>query len=466
MAGLFGAGPFGGSGLLGTGVSQNALLHAGLGLLGSANTSNPWAGLGRGLAQGSQLDLQRDDLRMRQERFDLETAERERQQRLDEEFDAYLSGGGAAGGPLPPSVGPGGVDPSYRPPGMVGGLPTGAATPGINPDAPGPGGAAPGGVLERLRNAPGGLLALRGLGRQGASKFLLDQLTAGADERRIIEGADGFNYYADTGERVLPGVTKPDGGIYEGTSLDAQNLNILHGGDPSSAVYAAAYNNMAEPKVSFNPTTGETTTITPNMSAFRPPTYRRSGAEPRAAAPTAAPTGAGQAPTRTGGVTTTGRTRFTEQQNTSAGYANRMSEAGMIMDQLEGQGVSGIPEAGEIAVGIFGETAQNIARSPERQQYRQAQEDWVRAKLRKESGAVIAEEEMEREIQTYFPQIGDSEEVIAQKKRARDTATNNLVKQSGGAYEEFFGQPEGLPGTTEELQQLSNEEVLRRLGIQ
>ena len=46
------------------------------------------------------------------------------------------------------------------------------------------------------------------------SQFLLNKLTAKPKERRIVKGGDGLNYYADTGERVLPEVigkdNKPD----------------------------------------------------------------------------------------------------------------------------------------------------------------------------------------------------------------------------------------------------------------
>jgi hypothetical protein len=65
--------------------------------------------------------------------------------------------------------------------------------------------------------------------------------------------------------------------------------------------------------------------------------------------------------------------------------------------------------------------------------HRQAQEDWVRAKLRKESGAVIADEEMEREIATYFPKPGDTPQVIKQKAKARETAIQGMKKAAGPA---------------------------------
>ena len=79
--------------------------------------------------------------------------------------------------------------------------------------------------------------------------------------------------------------------------------------------------------------------------------------------------------------------------------------------------------------------------TPEQQQVRQAQEDWVRSKLRKESGAVIGDEEMSREIKTYFPQIGDSPPVIAQKARARQIAINAMQTSAGPAMSQVMTAP-------------------------
>ena len=45
-----------------------------------------------------------------------------------------------------------------------------------------------------------------------ATEYMARSAFSGPGERRIIKGADGFNYYEDTGERVLPNVTAPRGG--------------------------------------------------------------------------------------------------------------------------------------------------------------------------------------------------------------------------------------------------------------
>lgn len=67
------------------------------------------------------------------------------------------------------------------------------------------------------------------------------------------------------------------------------------------------------------------------------------------------------------------------------------------------------------------------------QAYYQAASDWVRAKLRKESGAAIGVQEMEQEIKTYFPMPGDSPQVVEQKARARVQATEGMRKMAGRA---------------------------------
>lgn len=80
-----------------------------------------------------------------------------------------------------------------------------------------------------------------------------------------------------------------------------------------------------------------------------------------------------------------------------------------------------------------GEQVQNLLTSATRQRYEQAQRNWVTANLRKESGAVIGVDEMNQEIIKYFPRIGDSNAVIAQKARAREQAENAMRQNAGRA---------------------------------
>jgi hypothetical protein len=91
--------------------------------------------------------------------------------------------------------------------------------------------------------------------------------------------------------------------------------------------------------------------------------------------------------------------------------------------------VAGKPEVGAEILGsipLIGGVAKRGAESANRQLYRQAQENWVTANLRKESGAVIGAEEMQQEIKKYFPQINEGPEVIAQKAEARQIAEEGM----------------------------------------
>jgi hypothetical protein len=147
--------------------------------------------------------------------------------------------------------------------------------------------------------------------------------------------------------------------------------------------------------------------------------------------------GANLAPIRGGPADPANKASDTERM--AAGYASRMQSAEKLMGPIEkkGEAKPGVREAMLMATGQ--ETLANAlpgllgGRSEDRQSYRQAQEDWVRAKLRKESGAVIADAEMDREIRTYFPQIGDAPKVVAQKAAARKVAIEAMKTGAGQA---------------------------------
>lgn len=83
----------------------------------------------------------------------------------------------------------------------------------------------------------------------------------------------------------------------------------------------------------------------------------------------------------------------------------------------------------------------NLLQSKEQQQYRQAQRSFTEARLRKDSGGAIKDEEYEYDAKTYFAQPGDEEPVRLQKKAARETILASLAYASGKAYEEYYGTP-------------------------
>lgn len=137
----------------------------------------------------------------------------------------------------------------------------------------------------------------------------------------------------------------------------------------------------------------------------------------------------------------------TEAEQKAAGFAQRMELSNELISGLEGKIVKQgqdpnimFPTATSQAFGaipLVGDYARTKFTSTEQQQYRQAQENWVRANLRKESGAVIGADEMNAEIKTYFPQPGELPEVIAQKNIARQVTQEAMKTAAGKSYKKF-----------------------------
>lgn len=137
--------------------------------------------------------------------------------------------------------------------------------------------------------------------------------------------------------------------------------------------------------------------------------------------------------------------RPSDQQLATGGFLDRMQFASKYIDALEKKGYE--PGAGQAAVsalskvplvgGVLGyaaESGQNWA-APESAAYKNAQEAWIRAKLRKESGAVIGVDEMEGERKTFFPQPNDPPEVRKQKAELRKQVEQSMIKQARGGFQ-------------------------------
>lgn len=144
----------------------------------------------------------------------------------------------------------------------------------------------------------------------------------------------------------------------------------------------------------------------------------------------------------------TRRRQLTEGQAKTAGYAERMikteglltvpGEGGAIIDKADPGKSSMNPFSGDFYEGLNRKYGPQMTQSPEYQKFYNGAQEWVRAKLRKESGAAISASEWESEFQTYFPQPGDSKELIDQKATLRKTAIDSMIAESRGGYEELF----------------------------
>jgi hypothetical protein len=92
---------------------------------------------------------------------------------------------------------------------------------------------------------------------------------------------------------------------------------------------------------------------------------------------------------------------------------------------------------------LWGQNVPNIIQTKDQQLYRQAQRAFTEARLRKESGAAISQQEYDNDGRIYFAQPGDSSETIAQKQQARQAVLDGLKFSSGRAYDEFYGESGG-----------------------
>jgi len=132
--------------------------------------------------------------------------------------------------------------------------------------------------------------------------------------------------------------------------------------------------------------------------------------------------------------------QLTGGEQKATGFFNRAYQSQIILNDLENQGTSMRNYiAGTVPFG-------NFLRTSEGQRYDQAKRDFINAILRQESGAVIGVDEFENAEKQYFPQPGDTADVIAQKRRNREAAIAGLKVASGPGAEMVGGSNTGGNG--------------------
>ncbi|BCL70512.1 hypothetical protein TUMSATVNIG1_24740 [Vibrio nigripulchritudo] len=214
-------------------------------------------------------------------------------------------------------------------------------------------------------------------------------------ERTVIQGADGFNYYQDTGERVLPGVEIPNDPLRD-IQLQKAQLEL---------------EKMQSPQENYRQVSGDTAT---EMGLDGKKFYN------------IAPDGKVSQIGGAGVNVNVGG--FNESQAKAAGFADRMIQSENVLRDVEQAG-TGILD--NIASKLPGS---NFMVSDDYKLYDQAQRDFINAVLRRESGAVISDQEFDNARKQYFPQPGDTTEVMEQKRRNRETAIFGIGRAAGGNY--------------------------------
>ena len=124
----------------------------------------------------------------------------------------------------------------------------------------------------------------------------------------------------------------------------------------------------------------------------------------------------------------------TEQQANAYTFSTRMEKADKTLNDLEGKynPLAISAKSSPIVTNIPGaQTLINKNMSPETQKAEQAQRDFVNAVLRRESGSAISQSEFDNARIQYFPQPGDSPQVLTQKAQNRRTAIEGIKKAAG-----------------------------------
>jgi len=120
--------------------------------------------------------------------------------------------------------------------------------------------------------------------------------------------------------------------------------------------------------------------------------------------------------------------QLNEGDKASLNFATRMIEANNIFSGIEGKYS---PEKLNLAEYTkdtpLVSQAINSSLTPEEGSALQAKRQFINSVLRKESGAAIGPDEFKAANLQYFPQPGDSPEVIKQKEQARKTAINGFL---------------------------------------
>jgi hypothetical protein len=130
----------------------------------------------------------------------------------------------------------------------------------------------------------------------------------------------------------------------------------------------------------------------------------------------------------------------TEGETNAAGFASRMVAANSITSKLASGNVPKTIEAISGVIPLIGKAIPEIipegigGLSSERRQYLQAANNFIRANLRKESGAAIGVDEWTAEFINYFPQYNDDAQTIKQKEIFRNILTQNMVAAGGKSY--------------------------------
>jgi len=229
-----------------------------------------------------------------------------------------------------------------------------------------------------------------------------------------------------------PAAGSPEPPPYSGTSIEAQTMNILLNGDPSSEIYLSAWNNFSNPKITLDPGTGQIVTQTPNMSAFRRPTA--GGQNAGNGGLTFGPIPGAPPPT-------------TEGERTAGFLYNRMeSSLKQLQAAIAANPDSEAPTAVSSIASFINPTLENVV-APERQSVVAAQLDILDSALTLGTGAAYTKQQLEGYRRSLFPQFNDTQETLKDKAQRLENVLNAARIKAGRAAGRAVAPPPAPAGT-------------------
>lgn len=122
-----------------------------------------------------------------------------------------------------------------------------------------------------------------------------------------------------------------------------------------------------------------------------------------------------------------GTTKLTESEGKNTLYLSQMRDASNTLDALEKGGKAVSPAL----VAATGSPYTNFMAGKTAQQAGQTQRQWAEAYLRAKTGAAATSGEVDNNIRTFFPVVGDDDETIKQKRAARNQAEQDMTIPAG-----------------------------------
>lgn len=131
--------------------------------------------------------------------------------------------------------------------------------------------------------------------------------------------------------------------------------------------------------------------------------------------------------------------KLTEGQTKDAGFAERMLRAEAGLREVVPTDKAGTFMKYDPTKSIYKFLPDwNLTNSTEWQQYSRNAREGIAAILRKDTGAAVSDTEWAWYFPMYYPQAGDSAEVVRDKQQARIALANGLRGASGPAFDQMF----------------------------